>query len=223
MPTSSGAHSTPSAVRKLPLVGVSVSEPTGPSVDMHPAETGPVPPEQLPLLGALPDPAPMQSLSSPLEVCEARIRELESLFASMSSYMEALESRVSSLEPLLPQAQRAELQVVEALAMANAIEARVSLLEQVTARAHFAHFDPHLGSAAAPEEEVTGRQGRRNRKSGQESLEFIPKDPTADPQGQRESICTGKQDNNCREKPDISYPISDEEDSDYSDKSVNWP
>jgi hypothetical protein len=58
------------------------------------------------------------------------------MFASMSSYMEALESRVSSLEPLLPQAQRAELQVVEALDGANAIEARVSLLEQVTARAH---------------------------------------------------------------------------------------
>jgi hypothetical protein len=117
---------------------------------MHPAETDPVPPEQLPLLGALPDPAPMQSLASPLEVCEALIRELELMIASMSSYMEALESRVSSLEPLLPQAQRAELQVVEALAGANTIEARVSLLEQVTARAHFVHFDPHRGSAAAP-------------------------------------------------------------------------
>jgi hypothetical protein len=91
----------------------------------------------------------MQSLASPSVVCEARIRELESLFASMSSYIEALESRVSSLEPLLPQAQRAELQVVEALAGANDIEARVSLLEQVTARAHFAPFDPHRGSAAA--------------------------------------------------------------------------
>jgi hypothetical protein len=50
------------------------------------------------------------------------------MFAGMSSYIEALESRVSSLEPLLPQAQRAELQVVEALARANSIEARVSLV-----------------------------------------------------------------------------------------------
>jgi hypothetical protein len=62
---------------------------------------------------------------------------------------------------------------------------------------------------------VTGRQGGRNRKSGQ----FIPKHPTADPQGQRESICNGKQGNKCREKPRISYPVSDEEDSNYSDKS----
>jgi hypothetical protein len=84
----------------------------------------------------------------------------------------------------LPQAQRAELQVIEALAEANAIEARVSLLEQVTARAHFAHFDTHRGSAAAPEEEVTGRQGGTNRNSGQ----VIPKDPTADPQGQCDYI-----------------------------------
>jgi hypothetical protein len=219
MPTSSGAYSTRSAVRKLPLVGVSVSEPIGPSGDVHPAETDPVPPEQLPLLGALPDPAPIQCLASPMEVLEARIRELEAMFADLSAYTATLESRVSILEPFLPQAQRAELQVVEALAGANAIEARVSLLEQVTARAHFAHFDPHRGSAAAPEEEVTGRQGGRNRKSGQESLEVIPKDPTADPQGQRESICTGKQDNKCREKPEISYPVSEEEDSDYSDKS----
>jgi hypothetical protein len=59
---------TRSVVRKLSLVGVSVSEPIGPSVDVHPAETDPVPPEQLPLLGALPDPAPMQSLVSPFEV-----------------------------------------------------------------------------------------------------------------------------------------------------------
>jgi hypothetical protein len=88
-------------------------------------------------------------------VCEALIRELESLLAGMSLYIEALESHVSSLEPLLPQAQRAELQVFEALAGANAIEARVSLLEQVTAHAQFAHFDPHRGSAAAAE--VTGR------------------------------------------------------------------
>jgi hypothetical protein len=146
---------------ETPPCRVFVSEPIGPSGDVHPAEIDPVPLDQLPLLGALPDPAPMQSLASPLEVCEARIRELESLFASMSSYMEALESRVSSLEPLLPQAQRAELQVVEALAGANAIEARMSLLEQVTARAHFAPFEPHLGSAAAPEEEVTGRHGGR--------------------------------------------------------------
>ena len=219
MPTSSGAYSTRSAVRKLPLPGVSVSEPIGPVGEVHPAETDPVPPEQLPLLGALPDPAPMQSLASPLEVCEARIRELESMFAGMSSYVEALDSRVSSLEPLLPQAQHAELQVVEALAGANAIEARVSMLEQVTARAQFAHFDPHRGSAAAPEEEVMGRQGGKNRMSGQDVLEVIPKDPTADPQGQRESICNGKQDNKCREKPEISYPVSDEEDSDYSDKS----
>jgi hypothetical protein len=92
----------------------------------------------------------------------------------MSSYIGALESRVSSLEPLLPEAQRAELQVVEALSGANAIEARMSLLEQVTAHAKFAHFDPHRGSAAAAEE------GGRNRTSGQ----VIPKDPTADPQGQ---------------------------------------
>jgi hypothetical protein len=79
----------------------------------------------------------MQSPASPLEVCEARIRDLESLFSSMSSYTEALESRVSILEPLFPQAQRAELQVVEALAGANAIEARVSLLEQVIATRAF--------------------------------------------------------------------------------------
>ena len=71
MPTSSGAYSTRSAVRKLPLPGVSVSEPIGPVGEVHPAETDPVPPEQLPLLGALPDPAPMQSLTSPLEVFEA--------------------------------------------------------------------------------------------------------------------------------------------------------
>jgi hypothetical protein len=62
---------------------------------------------------------------------------------------------------------------------------------------------------------VTGRQGGRNRKSGQ----VIPKDPMADPQGRSDSICNGKQDNKCREKPEISYPVSDEEDSDYSDKS----
>jgi hypothetical protein len=184
MATSFGACSTRSAVWKLPLVGVSVSEPIGPSVDVHPAETDPVPPEQLPLLGALADPAPIESLASPLEVCEARILELESLFASISSYIEALESRVSILGPLLPKTQRAELQVVEALAVDNAIEASVSLLEQVTARANFSNFDPHHGSAAATEEDVTGRQGRRNRKSGQ----VIPKDATADPQGQRESI-----------------------------------
>ena len=64
-----------------------------------------------------------------------------------------------------------------------------------------------------------GRQGGKNRMSGQDVLEVIPKDHTADPQGQRESICNGKQDNKCREKPEISYPVSDEEDSDYSDKS----
>jgi hypothetical protein len=81
---------------------VSVSERIGPSGDVHPAETDPVRPEQLPLLGALPDPAPMQSLASPLEVFEAHILGLESLLASISSYIEALESRVPSLEPLLP-------------------------------------------------------------------------------------------------------------------------
>jgi hypothetical protein len=162
---------------------------------VHPAETDPVPPGQLPLLGDLPDPAPIQNLASPLEVSEARIRDLEVMFADLSAYTATLESRISILEPLLPQAQRAELQVVEAVAGANAIEARVSILEQVTARAHFPHFDPHRGSAAAPEEEVTGRQCGKNRKSGQESLEVIPKDPKADPQGQRDYICTGKQDN----------------------------
>jgi hypothetical protein len=166
---------------ETPLVGVSVSEPIGPSGYVNPAETDPVPPEQLPLLGALPDPAPMQSLASPLEVCEAQIRELESMFSGMPSYIKALESRVSSLEPLFPQAQREELQVFEALAGANAIEARVSLLEHVTAHAQFAHVYPHRGPAAAPEEEVTGRQGGRNRKSGK----VIPKDPTADSQRQR--------------------------------------
>jgi hypothetical protein len=160
MPTSSGAYSTRSAVRKLPIVGVSVSEPIGPSGDAHPAETDPVPPEQLPLLGVLPDPAPIQCLASQMEVLEARIRELESMFADISAYTETLESRISILESILPQAQLAELQVVEALAGANVIEARVSLLEQVTARAHFAHFDPHRGSAAAPEDEVTGRAAR---------------------------------------------------------------
>jgi hypothetical protein len=56
---------------------------------------------------------------------------------------------------------------------------------------------------------VTGRQGGRNWKSGK----FSPKDPTADPKGQRESICNGKQENKCRVKPEISYPVSDEEDS----------
>jgi hypothetical protein len=105
-----------------------------------------------PLVGALPDPAPMQSLASPLEVFEAGIRELEVMFADLSSYTGTLESRIIILEPLLPEAQRAELQVVEALAVANAIESLVSMLEQVIARAHFAHFDPHRGSAAAPEE-----------------------------------------------------------------------
>jgi hypothetical protein len=43
MPTSSGAYSTRSAVRKLPLVGVSVNEPIGPSGDVHPAESDLVP------------------------------------------------------------------------------------------------------------------------------------------------------------------------------------
>jgi hypothetical protein len=38
-----------------------------------------------PLVGALPDPAPMQSLASPLEVFEAGIRELEVMFADLSS------------------------------------------------------------------------------------------------------------------------------------------
>jgi hypothetical protein len=158
---------------ETPLCRVSVSEPIVPSGDVYPAETDPVPPEQLPLLEALPDPSPMQSLASPLEVCEARIRERESIFDGMSSYIELLESCVSSLEPLLPQAQRAELQVFEALAGANAIEARVSLLEQVTARAHFAQFYPHRGTASATEEEVTGRQGGRNRKSGKLSRRIL--------------------------------------------------
>jgi hypothetical protein len=172
-----------SAVRKLPLFGVSVSGPIGPSGDVHPAETDPVPPEQLPLLGALPDPALIQCLAPPMEVLEARIRELEAMFADLSAYTATLEYRISILEHILPQTQRGELQVVEALAGANTIESRLSLLEQVTARAHFAHFDPNRGSAAAPEEEVTGRQGERNRKYGQESLEIIPKDPTADRKG----------------------------------------
>jgi hypothetical protein len=60
-----------------------------------------------------------------------------------------------------------------------------------------------------------GRQGGRNRNSGQ----VIPKDPTGDPQGQSEPTCNGKQDNKCREKPEISHQVSEEEDSDYSDKS----
>jgi hypothetical protein len=72
-----------------------------------------------------------------------RIRELEAMFSDLSSYTATLESLISILEPLLPQAQRAELQVIEALAGANAIEPRVPLLEQVTAHAQFAHFDPH--------------------------------------------------------------------------------
>jgi hypothetical protein len=46
---------------------------------------------------------------------------------------------------------------------------------------------------------VTDRQGGRNRKPGQ----VIAKDPTADPQGQRKSICNDKQDNKCHEKPEI--------------------
>jgi hypothetical protein len=170
MPTSSGAYSTRSAVRKLTLVGVSVSEPIGPSGDVQPAETYPVPPEQLPPLGALGDPAPMQSLDSPFEVCVALIRELEAMFAHLSSYTATLESHISNFESLLPQAQRAELQVVEDLARANDIETRVYVLEQVTTRAQFAHFDRNCGSAAYPEEEVMGRQGGKNRKSGQESV-----------------------------------------------------
>jgi hypothetical protein len=91
----------------------------------------------------------------------------------------------------------------------------VSTLDQVTAHAQFAHFNPHHGSAAAAEEEVTGRQGGRSRESGK----VIPKDPTADPTGQRESICNGKQGNNCYEKPEIPHQVSEEEDSDYSDMS----
>jgi hypothetical protein len=75
-----------------------------------------------------------------MEVLEARIRELEAMFADLSAYTATLESRVSILVPLLLQAQRAELQVVEALAGANTIKVRVSPLEQVTARAHFAPF-----------------------------------------------------------------------------------
>jgi hypothetical protein len=177
MPTSSGSYSTQSAVRKLPNVGVSVSDPIGPSGDVHPAETNHVPPEQLPPLGALPDPPPMQRLASPLEGFGARIRELNVIFADLSSYTATLESRISNLWPFLPQGQRAELQVVEALTGAKDIEARLSLLEKVIARVQFALFDPHRGSAAASEEEVTGHQGGKNRKYGQESLEFILKDP----------------------------------------------
>jgi hypothetical protein len=48
MPTSSGTYSTRSAGRKTPRFGVSFSDPIGPSGDVHPAETDPVPPEQLP-------------------------------------------------------------------------------------------------------------------------------------------------------------------------------
>ena len=55
--------------------------------------------------------------------------------------------------------------------------------------------------------------------SGQGISNSIPRDPTADPQGQRDFICSGKQDKKRREKPEISYPISDEEDSDCSDRS----
>jgi hypothetical protein len=87
------------------------------------------------------------------------------MFEDLSSYTATLEFCISNLEPLMLQAQRAELQVVEAIAGANVIETRVSMLEQVTERAHFSNFDPHRGSAAASEEEVTGRQGGRN-KSG---------------------------------------------------------
>jgi hypothetical protein len=219
MPTSSGAYTLRSAVRSNPHLGVSASEPIGPAGERLPAETDHVPPEQLPLSRVYPVSAPMQSISaSPLEVCEARIRELELMFAEMSSYTKALESRISDLEPVLPQVQDAEFKAVEALEGANAIAARVSLLEQVTARAHFEHIVPHRGSAA-PAEEVTGRQGGRNRMSGHGISDSIPRDPTADPQGQRDFICSGKQDKKRREKPEISYPISDEEDSDFSDGS----
>jgi hypothetical protein len=75
-----------------------------------------------------------------MQVLEARIRELEAMFADLPSYAATLESRIFILEPSLPQAQRAELKVFEALAGANAIEDRVCMLEQVTARAHFAHL-----------------------------------------------------------------------------------
>jgi hypothetical protein len=73
----------------------------------------------------------------------------------------------------LPQGQRAELQVVEALAGANAIEAHVSLLEQLTSHAEFAHFDPHRGSAAAAEVEVTGRQGGRTGNTDKSSRRIL--------------------------------------------------
>jgi hypothetical protein len=84
-----------SSVRSNPQLGVSASEPIGPAGERLPAETDIVPPEQLPLSGVYPVLAPMQSISaSPLEVCEARIRELELMFAEMSSYTKALESRI---------------------------------------------------------------------------------------------------------------------------------
>jgi hypothetical protein len=102
--------------------------------------------------------------------------------------------------------------------VANAIAASVNLLDQVTARAHFEHIVPYRGSAA-PAEEVTGCQGGRNRMSGHGISDSIPRDPTADLLGQRDFICSGKQNKKRSEKPDISDPISDEEDSDCSDAS----
>jgi hypothetical protein len=149
MPTSSGAYTLRSAVRSNPQLGVSASEPIGTAGERLPAETDIVPPEQLPLSGVYPVLAPMQSISaSPLEVCEAQIRELELMFAEMSSYTKALEFRISDLEPVLPQVQVAEFKAVEALEGANAVTARVSLLGQVIARAHFEHIVPYRGSAA---------------------------------------------------------------------------
>jgi hypothetical protein len=103
MSTSSGAYFKRSAFRKLPQIGVSIREQIGSHGDVHPAETDLVPPEQHPLLGALPNPAPMQGLDSPLEVCEALTRELESMLADFSSYTGTLESRIFSFRPILPQ------------------------------------------------------------------------------------------------------------------------
>jgi hypothetical protein len=97
------------------------------------------------------------------------------------------------------------------------------MLEQVTVLAQFAHFYPHRGAAAAPEEEVTGRPGGKNRKSGQEILEVIAKDPTDDPKKQRESICNGKQDINAARSRRYRTQYQTKTIRTTVTSPVNWP
>jgi hypothetical protein len=90
----------------------------------------------------------------------------------------------------------------------------VSLLEQVTAPVHFAHFEPHRGSAAAPEEVVTGRQAEETGSPDKLSRRILRLTRKA-----ARIYLKRQADNKCRENPEISYPVSNEEDSNYSDKS----